>query len=321
MNEIDKLSREEKAQLEAANAEALEKEVASLGRHLESGGWNYRAFWEHSDIIHKAFQRVRPLSSADRKRLWKIFSMARDLVKQKQDVERKYTKWLLGLRREAIKGYLQELNELLQKESKNNEDVDLILHFLESLNLMMKEGWEGYPDTPDVAMLSCRSEGKYSGREMMEEASSLEKLRKKCAAFLSEESRKMFDAIALKIAEAEKRSAELSSGRLKSLTRELKNEIFVPILNKSQKEKLLRRVEKLQKMTGRITGDSEENGNRGEEKAAAEDRRSRSEEAGFLKNAPPAAGLLPAEKIRRTVKSREVEALLTAIEMDLLKRK
>lgn len=307
-----KLSREERTQLEEANAEALEKEIAGLGDHFVKGRWDYRAFWAHSDRIHETFKKITPLKKSDRARLWDLFSDVREKVREKQDAERRYIQWLSDMRHDAVRGFIEEMEEILARPSKSDSDIEEIIYLQDSLRLMTQEGWQGFPDTPDVAMASQRMAGSPAGRDAAEMKRSALKSRKKSSQFLERGAAEKFAFLEKEIAEIEEKGGQMSQARMKSRMREIRKGILCPILLGEQKERLLRKVEG-------IMGASE---------PGLEDEAALSGPAG--RTGPGAGGgpeggaSKPAGKIAGGSKRKskpEVEALLGEIEMSLSRKK
>lgn len=245
MNEEVKLSREERTQLEAANAEALGNEIAGLSGHYQGGLWNYKAFWIHSDRIHDLFKRMTPLKKSDRARLWEAFTAAREVVREKQDGERRYHQWLFEKKKEAVQGCMEELEELLEKPSKEDPDIEQILFLQDSIRLMSEPGWQGYPDTPDVALLSTRLHQRASDKENSEIKRVCSKLRRKAAKFLEKGAEEKFAELTICIDRIKSERGRTGVQKLKSRLREFRNRVLCPILLREQKEQLLKRAEEM----------------------------------------------------------------------------
>lgn len=312
MTDQVKLSREERTQLEDANAEALGKDIAELVEHFSEGRWDYRAFWAHSDRIHETFKKITPLKKSDRARLWDLFSDAREKVREKQDAERRYSQWLSDRRREAVRGYMEEMNEILAKPSKSDSDIEEIIFLQDALRLMTQEGWQGFPDTPDVAMAAFRTAGSQAGREAAEIKREIQKSRKKSSQFLEKGAQEKYAALEKEIAEIEDKGGRVSPARLKARLREVRKGVLSPILLGEQKERLLKRIEG---MTGVPEAGQEEQAaetvSAAEKKPAAKARA----EAGSARKAEKIAGG------RNRKPGTEVEALLGEIEMSLSRKK
>ena len=304
MSDEVKLSREERTQLEAANAEALEKEIAELGSHYEGGRWDFKAFWLHSDRIHDIFRRITPLRKNDRARLWEAFSLAREAVREKQDEERKYQQWLFYKRKEAVEGCMEELEELLEKPSKDDSDIEQILFLQDSLKLMSEPGWQGYPDTPDAALVSMKSGRKASEKENSEIKRLCSKLKKKAAKFLEKGAEEKFEELSRRMEEIKFKKGSMSGQKLKSRVREIRNSILCPILLRDQKELLLKRAEE-------IAGGKGAAGEQGHDE----------DEAASPPDVPKNGVSSPPDRDQDAVKQRNVESMLNEIEMSFARKK
>ena len=310
MSDEVKLSREERTQLEAANAEALEKEIAELASHYEGGRWDFKAFWLHSDRIHDIFRRIKPLRKNDRARLWEAFSQAREAVREKQEAERRYHQWLFEKRKGSVLGCMEELEELLDRPSKEDSDIEQILFLQDSLRLMAEPGWQGYPDTPEIALVSMRRGVKASEKENAETKRLSSKLRRKAARFLEKGAEEKFRELSRRMEELKDKKAGVSGQKLKGRIREIRTAIMCPILLREQKELLLKRAEEL---AGGKASLEETEGGRAEATVPAEER----VEGGTRdKSVVP-----PVETDRDAAKQRDVDALLNEIEMSVARKK
>jgi len=310
MTDQVKLSREEIAQLEEANAEALEREIASLAGHRAGGSWRYREFWAHAARIHDSFRRMKPLRKSDRARLWIVFTEVRELVKSRQEQERKYSEWLTGIRREAVEGVTSEVEELLASPGKEDSDIEELIHLQEAMRLMAEGDWSGFPDTPQVSLIVHRLKTNEGGRESEEIKKTLSKLRRKVSQFLDKGAAAKISEISALIGELREKGGSPASHSRKGRAREIRNSILSPMLLRDQKEKLLKELDEALNPPGAAEGRETERELEAVEKMA---------------ETSPEGAAVPekdekAKPGRRKEKAR-VEALLDEIESAVSKKK